>query len=120
MKHEIFAVTSVEVVGPYTLRLEFDDGVERTINFRPILRGELFGPLMELELFDEVALDPEAGTIVWPNGADFDPATLHDWSVYVGEISARFDDLAKVAEATEQYGTCCDSKISKETGREMQ
>jgi hypothetical protein len=21
----------------------------------------------------------EAGTLVWPNDADFDPSTLHDW-----------------------------------------
>jgi hypothetical protein len=26
-----------------------------------------------------VSLDPEAHTVVWPNGADFDPAILHDW-----------------------------------------
>jgi hypothetical protein len=30
-------------------------------------------------VFDQVRLDPEARTLVWPNGADFDPAMLHDW-----------------------------------------
>jgi hypothetical protein len=26
-----------------------------------------------------VEIDPEVHTLVWPTGADFDPATLHDW-----------------------------------------
>ncbi|PYS49641.1 MAG: hypothetical protein DMF68_09360 [Acidobacteria bacterium] len=30
-------------------------------------------------LFNQVHVDPEVHTLVWPNGADFDPATLHDW-----------------------------------------
>jgi len=41
--------------------------------------GELFGPLRDPGLFAQVCLDPEVHTIVWPTGADFDPATLHDW-----------------------------------------
>jgi hypothetical protein len=48
------------------------------------LRGELFGPLRDLALFNQVQLDTDAGTLVWPNEADFDPATLHDWNI-VGE-----------------------------------
>ena len=27
----------------------------------------------------QVRLDPEVHTVVWPTGADFDPAILHDW-----------------------------------------
>jgi hypothetical protein len=46
--------------------------------FRPILAGELFGPLRNLELFNQVQIDPEIHTLVWPNGADLDPATLHE------------------------------------------
>jgi hypothetical protein len=33
-------------------------------------------------------LDPEAGTLVWSNGADFDPATLHDWPAVCDELTA--------------------------------
>ena len=51
---------------------------EQTIDFRPILAGALYGPLQDVVVFEQVRLDPEASTLVWPNGADFDPAVLHD------------------------------------------
>ena len=88
MTHPIHHVESFEIASPYTLRLRFDDGTERTIDFQPVLAGELFGPLRDLELFNRVRLDPEACTLVWPNGADFDPATLHDWSEHLPELTA--------------------------------
>ena len=59
--------------------MRFDDETERTIDFRPVLEGELYGPLRDGELFDQVRIDAEVHTLVWPNGADFDPATLHGW-----------------------------------------
>jgi hypothetical protein len=49
-----------------------------------MLHGELYSPLRNLDFFNQVRLDSEAGTLVWPNDADFDPATLHDWDK-VGE-----------------------------------
>lgn len=79
MHHPIHRVASFAVVAPYTLRVAFNDGTEQRIDFAPVLQGPLFGPLRDLNAFNAVALDPEAGTLVWPNGADFDPATLHDW-----------------------------------------
>ena len=79
MTHPICRVVEVTVVADYTLRVRFDDGTEQIIDFRPVLAGELFGPLRDVELFNRVKIDPEAHTLVWPNGADFDPATLHDW-----------------------------------------
>jgi hypothetical protein len=36
-----------------------------------------------------VVLNDEAGTLAWPNGADFDPATLHDWPVVGQELATR-------------------------------
>src|ERR1035438_5732733 len=79
MSHPIHRVRFFEIVGPYTLRVGFDDGTEQTIDFQPVLAGELYGPLRDLELFNQVRIDPEVETLVWPNGADFDPATLHEW-----------------------------------------
>ena len=64
---------------PYSLRLRFNDGLTRTIDFEPILEGELDGPPHDPQIFAQVSLDPEIHTAVWPCGAGFDPATLHDW-----------------------------------------
>jgi hypothetical protein len=80
MAHEIYRVTSFEKVAPFTLRVQFNDGTSQTIDFRPVLKGELYGPLQDSRLFDQVRIDPEVYTLVWPNGADFDPAILHNWS----------------------------------------
>ncbi len=84
MEHEIYVITAFEIVAPYTLRIVFDDGSTQVINFWPMLRGELYAPLRNLSLFNQVRLDEEEGTVVWPNEAAFDPATLHDWDT-VGE-----------------------------------
>jgi Protein of unknown function (DUF2442) len=85
----IYRVRHFESVGPYVLRIEFDDGTVQTIDFEPVLAGELFGPLRDPEVFRRVRVDPEVHTLVWPNGADFDPATLHDWPDYVQGFVSR-------------------------------
>lgn len=87
--HAIHRVQSFERVGPHALRVAFADGSEQTIDFAPVLRGELYGPLRDPEVFGQVRLDPEVHTLVWPNGADFDPATLHDWPIVADELATR-------------------------------
>ena len=89
MYHPIYNVRSFEILSSYTLRVQFDDNTEQTINFQPILSGELYKPLRDLSLFNQVRVDPEVHTLVWPNGADFDPATLHDWPQYIDALIER-------------------------------
>ena len=89
MLHAIHRVTTFTVVGPYALSVTFADGSQQCIDFEPVLHGPLFGPLRDLATFNSVTLDPEAGTVVWPNGADFDPATLHDWPMLKDELAQR-------------------------------
>lgn len=87
--HPLHRVRSFDRVGSHVLRVEFADGSLQTIDFTPVLAGELYGPLQDPDLFARVRLDPEVHTLVWPNGADFDPATLHDWPLVVDELAAR-------------------------------
>ena len=89
MIHRINRVTSFTIAAPYTLRMVFSDDTEQVINFEPVLAGELYGPLRDLVLFDAVQIDPEVHTLVWPNGADFDPETLHDWPKIAEALAAR-------------------------------
>ena len=89
MPHPIHRVSRFNIVGPYTLMVAFADGTEQCIDFRPVLYGPLFGPLQNLTTFNAVRLDTEVGTLVWPNDADFDPATLHDWPEVREELATR-------------------------------
>ena len=91
MNHEICRVVSFEKVAPFTLKVVFDDGSCQVIDFRPVLKGELYGPLKDPLVFDQVRIDPEVHTLVWPNGADFDPAILHNWA----ESGSALKSLAK-------------------------
>ncbi len=89
MTHAIYRVTSFNIVGPYKLQVSFDDHTEQIIDFRPVLAGELYRPLRDLSIFNQVQIDPEVHTLLWPNGADFDPATLHDWPQLEGALISR-------------------------------
>ena len=98
MSHAIHRVEQFDIVGPYTLALRFEDGSQQLIDFRPVLEGELFSPLQNLTLFNSVELDTTFGTIQWPNGADFDPETLHDWPKCKDDLVAMARRWAKSSE----------------------
>jgi hypothetical protein len=69
-------IETVEPLDGYVLRLRFSDGSTREVDLGTELWGPVFEPLRELEVFRQVAVDNELGTIVWPNGADMDPDVL--------------------------------------------
>jgi hypothetical protein len=76
---ELSHVTAVEVVGDHRLRLAFEDGADGEIDLSGWDWRGVFEPLADPAYFKQVELDAELGTIVWPNGADFAPETLHSW-----------------------------------------
>jgi len=76
MPKPIVRVTAVELVGPHSLALRFNDGSSRRVDLLAELEGPIFEPLRDPAYFSRVVLDPVAGTVVWPNGADFAPEFL--------------------------------------------
>lgn len=89
-------VTGFVIVNDYTLCVLFDDDTEQVIDFEPVLHGYYYGPLRDLTLFNQVRVDPEIHTLVWPNDADFDPATLYNWHKGDGEeLAARLAQLER-------------------------
>lgn len=94
MAHTLYKVTDFKIVEEYTIWVQFDDGSEQTINFEPLLHGRIFGPLRDLDVFNQVTLDPIAKTLIWPNGADFDPETLRNWPDYANALIARVRQIA--------------------------
>jgi hypothetical protein len=74
----IAKVTSAKYLHDYVLELHFSDGSQGRVDFRALIagRGGLFTALEDIETFKQVQLDPEAGTVVWPNGIDFCPDVL--------------------------------------------
>ena len=71
-------MVGVEVVGEYRLRLTFADGTVGDVDFAGREWRGVFEPLRDPWYFARVTVDPEAGTIVWPDGVDMAPEPLYE------------------------------------------
>ena len=70
-------VTDVTYLEDYSLRVGFSDGTVKDVDLRDELYGEVFEPLKDVDLFRQVAVNPDTNTIEWPNGADLAPEFLY-------------------------------------------
>lgn len=73
-------ITAVRLQSPFRVALTFTDGSEGTVDLGPWITGRrgVVAALQDPNLFAQVAVDPEAGTIAWPNGVDIDPDVLFE------------------------------------------
>ena len=86
-------VLSVEPQQDFAVRCTFDNGVMKTVDLEPYMRGPIFEPLRN----DPVsfrAMRVEGGTIAWDNGADVDPDVLYyglkpAWADEPGSVPAQ-------------------------------
>jgi hypothetical protein len=71
-------IVQVRVLDGYDLHLRFEDGVEGRVDVAGLVAFTgVFAPLRERGYFLKVRVNPDLGTICWPNGADLDPDVLY-------------------------------------------
>jgi hypothetical protein len=73
-------IVGVEPRPPFIVQLRFADGTGGSVDLSHWIRDSkgVFAALRDPSVFESVTVDPEAGTIVWPNGADLDPDVLYE------------------------------------------
>jgi hypothetical protein len=72
-------VISLEILGNYKILLRFQDGDSKIIDFYPLIGKGVSEPLLNTDYFKKVAID-NGGGIEWPNGFDFCPNYLKEYS----------------------------------------
>lgn len=71
-------IVAVQPLEAYQLQICFEDGVEGIVDLNQLVQfSGIFAPLEDPVYFAQVQVHPELGTIVWDNGADFDPDVLY-------------------------------------------
>ena len=71
-------IVEVQPTKDYQLHLRFEDGREGEVDVADMIQFEgIFAPLKDHTEFLKVHVDPDLGTICWPNGADLDPDVLY-------------------------------------------
>jgi uncharacterized protein DUF2442 len=76
---EIIHVTDVQPLEGLWIRVTFNDGAIKEIDLSALLAaGGVFAPIYDRrEVFEQVAVNPESGTVEWPGEVDLDPEVLY-------------------------------------------
>ena len=86
------------MLGSWRLRVTFSDGFSGIANLRELrTRDGVFAPLRNPAVFAEVRVDPELGTVVWPNGADVAPERLRELAEQHGPRTAPLRSGSRLA-----------------------
>jgi hypothetical protein len=86
-------VTEVRLLDGYRLHIHFEESLEGIVDLAETIRFTgVFAPLQDRAYFAQVHVNPDVGTICWPNGADIDPDVLY--ALVAGEPIPSFDQTA--------------------------
>ncbi len=73
---QVVVAATVDESKPFSVLLTFADGYHASVNLSGRGTGPLAVVLWDSTLFRALSVDPDAGTITWPNGYDLDPDRL--------------------------------------------
>ena len=76
-------VTDMHLTGEREMRVQFVDGVEGLVRFKPEFFRGVFAHLVDPARFDEATV--EKGAVTWPGELDLAPDRMHDDIVAYGE-----------------------------------
>jgi hypothetical protein len=71
-------VIDVELIGDHRLRVTFEEGIAGDVSFTDEQWRGVSQPLADPSFFAKVRVDPECGTVTWPNGFDMAPELLYE------------------------------------------
>lgn len=76
MQNAILKITNADYVRDYLLRLTFNDGVRKVVDFWPLAQKGICTKLQDLNYFRNYSLDPF--TVDWSNEIGFAPEYLYE------------------------------------------
>lgn len=79
MKNPKWVVKKVIANSDYTLLLTFENGEKKLYNAVPLLKKDIYKPLMNLSFFMKAKV--ECGTVVWSDEIDIAPEHLYEYSL---------------------------------------
>jgi len=94
----ILHITDAKYLEDYRIEVSFNDGKKGTVDLSQSLKGTVFDPLKDKNVFSQLKLDDELDTIVWPNGADLAPEYLYFQAFKnVPELQDQFKEWGYIA-----------------------
>lgn len=76
-----YMIIGFKIVGDYTIKIFFNDGFIREVDFYPLLEkletNTYYGALRNLDLFNKVTID--YGKLYWPNNLHWSDRDLYHW-----------------------------------------
>ncbi len=74
---ELRQVLSVKPLDDYCLELKFDNGVKGIYHVNPKKKGGVFLKLLDKKIFKKVKINPDWGSIEWPDSIDLCPEAIY-------------------------------------------
>ena len=75
-------IISFKILENFQIWLQFQDEESKVIDFTTLIGKGISAPLLDKNYFNQVSID-NGGGLEWPNGMDFCPNFLKDYTSYL-------------------------------------